>query len=665
MAVKKNLPTMVDISGSETNGKTDSSKKNNNSSNKNTGSGNTSTQTSGTGTQSSTPSSTPTTTPDKMPSVPNTTQTASPTTTPVVSGSGNVTSTPVTSLTDEEEEYYDNLYHKGGWTQDQQEAISHGGSAEVGKTNSQGDWYFYDSADRTEYADDADATFMNGSDYYLTTQNKNEWHRLNEEKKIAKQNGDTALVAQIQAQQDALHAANEQIRAKYGYTGGEDGSMYEQIDTGDQNHDYDGYTGNYGGVSSGGGGYVGGMTGGSISGSSGSISSGGIRSELKGYLDAWQKAALEQSNGKVDYAVQQAVAELQRALEDAQPMFKEQAETVARDERQAMDNSALYAELRGDKGGIGQEQYNSIQNAAAQNRLAVQQAQTKLATDTERQIADLRAQGEFEKADAALEITQTYLAQLMSLEQWAAEYNLSVEQFQASLQQWEAEYQLAIKQLEIGQSQWQQEFSFQQQQYAQQFAFQQQQYQDSLALNQKNQMADIAWSLLQAGVELDADQLKALDISADQATSMILQAQMKQNSSSSNKGSSDSITDVYQWLADNGAVDQGTAYNLLVMSGKFNSTEANNFAKYFESWAGYEDATVGLSPSFDYVMAQAQTMSRENAEKYLKSMVTRGRKNGGITDAEMRYILGTANFYTDNGGATSSGKPQYTPVQGI
>ena len=45
------------------------------------------------------------------------------------------------------------------------------------------------------------------------------------------------------------------------------------------------------------------------------------------------------------------------------------------------------------------------------------QAQTKLSTDTARQIADLRAQGEFEKADALLELNQTYLSKLMEIQQ--------------------------------------------------------------------------------------------------------------------------------------------------------------------------------------------------------------------------------------------------------
>lgn len=217
-------------------------------------------------------------------------------------------------------------------------------------------------------------------------------------------------------------------------------------------------------------------------------------------LNKWQKAAGQQATGQIDYAVNKGVTELERALADAQPMFKEQAEAVARDEMQALDNSALYAEARGDKGGIGQSQYNEIQSAAAQNRLAVQQAQTKLATDTARQIADLRAQGEFEKADKLLEITQNYLSQLMSLEQWAAEFGLSVEQFQANLDKWQQE-----------------------------FDFERYKYDTNLGLNKTSQMADLASALLGSGIRLDKAQMNALGINEDQMNEMLLLNQLQAN----------------------------------------------------------------------------------------------------------------------------------------
>lgn len=169
--------------------------------------------------------------------------------------------------------------------------------------------------------------------------------------------------------------------------------------------------------------------------------------DLSGYLNQWQQSAAEQAQNKIDYAVNQGVNELQRAEEDAQAQFQTQRDQIAADEAQGLDNAALYAELRGDRGGIGQAQYNSIQNTAATNRQTVNSEQTKLATDTQRQIADLRAQGEFEKADKLLEISQSYLSQLIGLEQWAAEYDLSAAQFNESVRQWEKNYELSVAQL--------------------------------------------------------------------------------------------------------------------------------------------------------------------------------------------------------------------------
>lgn len=172
-----------------------------------------------------------------------------------------------------------------------------------------------------------------------------------------------------------------------------------------------------------------------------------ILSQMTELLNQWKEASAQQQTGQIDYATQQAVTELERALADAAPQYQTQRNQIASDERKAMDNAALYAEVRGDRGGIGQEQYNLIQSSAAQSRLAVSQAQTKLSTDTARQIADLRAKGEFEKADALLTLTQTYLSQLMSLQQWQINYAMDYAQFQEALRQWQVEYEQNMAQL--------------------------------------------------------------------------------------------------------------------------------------------------------------------------------------------------------------------------
>lgn len=359
--------------------------------------------------------------------------------------------------------------------------------------------------------------------------------------------------AQTDEERAYWHNEAEKVRARYDYSGGADGSMY--ITNGEM-----GLNTNSGGN---------GMQSGNLPSGSGQSGAGG-ESDLKGLLEAWQQAAMQQSDGKIDYAVAKAVADLERALQDAQPQFKEQAETVAREERQALDNSALYAEMRGDKGGIGQEQYNSIQNTAAQNHLAVQQAQTKLATDTQRQIADLRAQGEFEKADAALQITQQYLQQLIGLEQWAKEYNLSVEQFQESIRQWEAEYNMAMQQFQTGVNQWQAEFDAAQNQWQQQFDY-----------NKQSDLANVGWALLESGIPLSEEQMSAMGIDPGQASQVLMQQQLEAALKKKTESGD----------ANTKTLDYDGLFNAAMESGHPQSFIANNYKKYgFASSTGlYND----------------------------------------------------------------------------
>lgn len=170
---------------------------------------------------------------------------------------------------------------------------------------------------------------------------------------------------------------------------------------------------------------------------------------LEGYLKQQLDAAQQQASGQIDRAVSTEAEDLNRALDNAASGYQTQRNQVARDEAIALDNSALYSEMRGDDGGVGRSQYDAIQAAAAQNQLSINQQQTQLAADTARQIADLRAQGEFDKADKLLSLTQTYLGQLISIEQWGQQYNLSVDQINQAIDQWKANYEQNARELVI------------------------------------------------------------------------------------------------------------------------------------------------------------------------------------------------------------------------
>lgn len=294
------------------------------------------------------------------------------------------------------------------------------------------------------------------------------------------------------------------------------------------------------------------------------------------YLNQWYQNAQQQQQNTIDFGTNQAILELLRNKQDAEAQYQEQRNQIAIDEAKAKDNQALYAESRGDKGGIGDAQYDAIMNTAAQNRLAVNSAQTKLATDTSRQIADLRAQGEYEKADALLTLSQQYLSQLMSLEQWAAEYNLSVAQFNASLKQWQAEYDLKVADL-LGSYNGMPTMS------AKQFEFTQQQYQDSLKADQEKKLASAGEILLAAGIMPSASQLAAMGMTTTEAQSYITAQKV---AAAATKGKSGSRS-----TGSGGGTMTSMDYDGLFKaardSGNPQSFIANNYKKYgFKSKTG-------------------------------------------------------------------------------
>ena len=167
-------------------------------------------------------------------------------------------------------------------------------------------------------------------------------------------------------------------------------------------------------------------------------------SQQKAELRARENQEKARAQLAADYAVTNGINELNRNLQDSKAMYQTQRNQVDADEAKALDNQVLYAEARGDRGGIGMSQYGGIQNTAATNRQVINSAEVKLQTDTARQIADLRAQGEFEKADKVLEITNKYLTELQNLEKWAKEKNVGVQEFNAKLREWENEYVLNV-----------------------------------------------------------------------------------------------------------------------------------------------------------------------------------------------------------------------------
>lgn len=163
---------------------------------------------------------------------------------------------------------------------------------------------------------------------------------------------------------------------------------------------------------------------------------------MRSLVEQMSQSSLDQLNGQIDYATEQAVLEQKRAVEDAQPEFEKRLKDLDTETARAMANSAMYAEMRGDRGGIGQSQYNEVQAQALANKQAIKAEQTKLATDAARAVADARAKGEFEKADAVWKVAQQKLADLYEIEKYNAEFGMSKAEFDQSVAQWKANFAL-------------------------------------------------------------------------------------------------------------------------------------------------------------------------------------------------------------------------------
>lgn len=351
---------------------------------------------------------------------------------------------------------------------------------------------------------------------------------------------------------------------------------------------------------------------------------------LGDYLDQWLQNAQQQQINKIDYGTNQAVLDLIRQQQDAQGMYQEQRNQIAIDEAKAKDNQALYAEARGDKGGIGQAQYDAIMNTAAQNRLQVNQAQTKLATDTARQIADLRAQGEYEKADALLQLSQQYLSQLINLEQWSMEFGLSVAQFNASLQQWADEYEMAVADITGN--------------FRGTPTLQYQQYQDELALKQQNQMASAGETLLAAGIMPSASQLAAMGLSMEQAQSYLTAAQLAAAKKSSGGGGGGG--------GGGGTTTDAPAAtkwdDVVAWVDKFGEDAAEDYIKENYKALGYSSQSAALSGWNNYLLASERqagidSMNAQRDASYLKqeaeamaAMLQSGKKD--TAKARLNYL---------------------------
>lgn len=135
----------------------------------------------------------------------------------------------------------------------------------------------------------------------------------------------------------------------------------------------------------------------------------------KSYADnitAQYDAYIQGKQNQIDYQTEYQQNQAKRNYEDAVASYQKQYRDLTASMYQDMDNQALTSYVNGQRGGMATRNVSEIQNDYQLQRQALAAQQQKLATDTAREIEDLRAQGEFDKADALLEARQQEFQQL-------------------------------------------------------------------------------------------------------------------------------------------------------------------------------------------------------------------------------------------------------------
>jgi hypothetical protein len=117
-------------------------------------------------------------------------------------------------------------------------------------------------------------------------------------------------------------------------------------------------------------------------------------------------AYAQQQQNTIDYTTNKNVNSALRSYEDAVSDYQTQNQSLSRSMYQDMDNQALVSRANGQYGGMATASVGAIQSEYQTQRQELARQQQKLATDTLRNVEDLRAQGEFDKADAVLQAAQ-------------------------------------------------------------------------------------------------------------------------------------------------------------------------------------------------------------------------------------------------------------------
>ena len=175
-------------------------------------------------------------------------------------------------------------------------------------------------------------------------------------------------------------------------------------------------------------------------------------SNTKSYADMISQqydSYIQQKQNNIDYQTRIQQEKAARAYEDAIGNYQKQYRDATAKMYQGMDNQALMSDVSGQYGGMATASVADIQSTYQQQRQQLALQQQKLALDTARAVEDLRAQGEFDKADALLQARQLEAQQLYDDAVRVDENRWSNQQYQTALDREDAAIQREQEQSDI------------------------------------------------------------------------------------------------------------------------------------------------------------------------------------------------------------------------
>jgi hypothetical protein len=121
---------------------------------------------------------------------------------------------------------------------------------------------------------------------------------------------------------------------------------------------------------------------------------------------------LSQRDNAADAAISAAESGLDIVEKAGNKQYESLLSQAQRDRAEAKATKSAIEQANGNRQKIGSSQYDTADQSYDQQRAAIYQARAKLQKDTARQLSDLQAQGEYEKADALLASRQQELQQI-------------------------------------------------------------------------------------------------------------------------------------------------------------------------------------------------------------------------------------------------------------